>query len=35
MVPKGYGEDLWLLTVDGKDAPDLLRQIAETVKLPK
>jgi hypothetical protein len=29
------GEDLWLLTVDGKDAPDLLRRIAETVKLPK
>ena len=28
------GEDLWLLTVDAKDAPDLLRRIAETIKLP-
>jgi hypothetical protein len=28
------GEDLWLLTMEGKDAPDILRRIAETVKLP-
>lgn len=28
------GEDLWLLTVEAKDAPALLRRIAETVKLP-
>jgi hypothetical protein len=28
------GEDLWLLTVEAKDAPDLLHRIAETVKLP-
>jgi len=29
------GEDVWLLTVEAKDAPDLLRRIAETVKLPQ
>jgi transglutaminase-like putative cysteine protease len=28
------GEDLWILTVEGKDAPGLLRRIAATVKLP-
>jgi hypothetical protein len=29
------GEDLWLLTAEGKDAPGLLRRVAGTVKLPE
>jgi hypothetical protein len=29
------GEDLWLLTVEARDAPILLRRIADTVKLPQ
>jgi len=28
------GEDLWVLTMEGKDAPEVLRNIAETLKLP-
>ncbi|HEX3527955.1 MAG TPA: transglutaminase domain-containing protein [Thermoanaerobaculia bacterium] len=30
----GDGEDLWILSAAGKDAPALLRRTAETVKLP-
>jgi len=30
----GDGEDLWILSAEGKDAPALLRRTAETVKLP-